>query len=181
MSSADDFDLVKDTLKGNISSFGILVDQYQKPVFNLILKMVYDEEQAKDLTQDVFLKVFEKLHRFDFRHKFFSWLYRIAINETLNFLKSRKQSDRLDGTFQIPLEALSGEAREVQRKKLHQSLRELRADQRSIILLKYFFGLSYDEIGEILEIPEKTVKARLFTAREKLRTVLVTSNFFDYD
>ena len=181
MSTKDDNSLVNEVLEGRISSFEVLLDKYQKPVFNLIFNMVGEEEQAKDLTQDVFVKVYERLGSFNFKHKFFSWLYRIAINDTINFLKSRKQFAGLTRLHEIQDEQTTIHTKEVQRKKLHAALRELRADQRGIILLKYFFGLSYEEIAEIMKIQDKTVKARLFMAREKLREVLIKNKFFVND
>jgi RNA polymerase sigma-70 factor, ECF subfamily len=181
MSVQDDNQLVKEVLSCRISSYELLIDKYQKPVFNLIVKMVGDEDQAKDLTQDVFIKVYDKLGSFNFRNKFFSWVYRIAINDTINYLRSRKQFERLTVLNEFNAEQPVKDYGEEQRTKLHQALRELRADHRGIILLKYFFSLSYEDIGEVMSIQEKTVKARLFMAREKLRISLVDTNFFDND
>lgn len=181
MSDENDKNLVSEVLQGELSSYGLLIDKYQKPVYNLIYNMVGQEEEAKDLTQDVFIKVYEKLGNFNFKYKFFSWLYRIALNETINFLKARKQPDRLSVQHEKQVEQASGDQREEQRARLHSALRELRSDHKTLILLKYFFGLSYEEIGEVMKTEEKTVKARLFMAREKLKSVLMKNNFFDHD
>jgi RNA polymerase sigma-70 factor, ECF subfamily len=181
MVTQDDNKLIREVLEGNISSFELLIDTYQKPVYNLIFRMTGEDAQAKDLTQDVFIKVYEQLGRFNFKNKFFSWIYRIAINETINFLKSRRSFEKLTALNEIRDEQPDHDLREVQRTKLHSAIRQLRADYRALILLKYFFGLSYEEIGEVMKIQEKTVKARLFMAREKLNSMLVTNKFFDHD
>ena len=181
MSIQDDNILINEVLKGKISSFGLLIDKYQKPVYNLIFNMVEDEDQAKDIVQDVFIKVYEKLESFNFKHKFFSWLYRIAINDTINFLKNRKKFETLTEQNEIQAEKTTNDHKEEQRRQLHAALRELRTDHRVLILLKYFFGLSYEEISDVMKIQEKMVKARLFMAREKLREVLIKNKFFEHD
>ena len=181
MITQDDHILVREVLEGKISSFELLIDKYQKPVYNLVFKMTGDEEQAKDLTQDVFIKVYEKLGSFNFKHKFFSWIYRIAINDTISFLKSGRIFERLSDLGELQDEPSTGKIREDQRTKLHAALRQLKPDSRSIILLKYFFEMSYVEIGEVMKMEEKTVKSRLFMAREKLNSLLIQNNFFDHD
>src|SRR5512142_3141312 len=96
MGEQDDSILVKQCLEGNRSKFGDLVRKYSKPIYNLALRMVSDSEDAADITQTTFIKAYENLGKFDLNLKFFSWLYRIAINEALNFLERKKQTDQLD-------------------------------------------------------------------------------------
>jgi len=91
-----DNELVSLILKGNTKFFEILIDRYQIPIYNLAYKMTRVTEDAEDLTQIVFMKAYENLDQYVSKYKFFSWLYRIGINETLNFVKSSKRNDELD-------------------------------------------------------------------------------------
>ncbi len=179
MIGKDDNELVYEVIHGNISSFEILIERYQKTVFNMVLRMVNDEDTARDLTQDIFIKAFEKMGSFNFQYRFFSWIYRIACNETINYLKSKRRFEGLKVAEMKSDEENPGILSTEKSKKLRLSLRQLRADFRLLILLKYFFGLSYEEMSEILKISEKKVKARLFTAREQLRKMLIEKDFFE--
>jgi RNA polymerase sigma-70 factor (ECF subfamily) len=178
MSEQDDGDLVLQTLQGDREAFGKLVDRYQKPVFNVALRMLHDDADAEDAAQAAFIRAYQKLGSFDQAQKFFSWLYRIVVNESLNMLKQRNRFERfkggageevVDGADQ---ERDAGVEQEMRERQIQDGLMELRVDHRAVIVLKHFEGLSYTEIGEILEISEKTVKSRLFTARTILRNVL---------
>jgi len=173
MEERDDIGVVQECLQGNQDAYALLVEKYRGVIFNIIFKMLNDYEGAQDVTQGVFVKAFEKLGTYDRRYKFFSWLYRIAINESLNFLKGRKSGASLH-----EVEELSGtspyEAYEKEEKSKHveSALMDLDPQYRVLILLRYFQNLSYSEISDIVEIPEKTVKSRLFTARLQLRDIL---------
>ena len=181
MLQKEDNELVYEVTHGSKSSFEILIERYQTTIFNLLVRLVHDEEAARDLTQDVFVTVFEKMDSFNYNYRFFSWIYRIALNTGINYLKSRKQFEGLRNLDSIPDTDSENALKEGRSRKLRSGMRELRADFRSLILLKYHFGLSYQEISEVLEVPEKKVKARLFEAREQLRTILLNRNFFDND
>jgi len=173
MNDADDAHIVLRCLDGDRQAFESLVSKYQKPVFNLALRMVKDYKDAEDITQTAFVKAFENLQSFSIRRKFFSWLYRIAINESLNFLSHRKRLEALGedrvSTDKSPEETVT-EAD--QHDMVEHALMRLSPDYRSVVVLKHLQGLSYKEIGDILEIPEKTVKSRLFTARQQLKDLL---------
>lgn len=179
MVEKDDNELVYEVIHGSISSFELLIDRYQKTIFNILFRMVHDEETAKDLTQDVFIKAFEKMGSFNFNYRFFSWIYRIACNQAINHLKSKRRFEVLNLAEMTAEDKANGKLSTEKSKKLQLSLRQLRADFRLLILLKYFFGLSYEEISEVLELSEKKVKARLYTAREQLREALIEKDFFE--
>lgn len=181
MIKKDDNELVFEVTKGSISSFEVLVDRYQKTIFNIVLRMVGDAEVARDLTQDIFVKAFEKLGGFNFKYRFFSWLYRIAINETINWLKTKQPVESLGSEETLAAEETSWPSRDLQSKRLHVGLRLLPAEYRMLLLLKYYCGLSYEEIAETTEIPVKKVKSRLFSARALLYTILTERGFFDND
>ena len=171
--TAEDETLVKACLAGNRQAFDALVSRYEKPIFNAAVRMVNDRDDAIDITQTAFAKAFENLRRFDFRHRFYSWIYRIAINESIDLLGRRKRLEPVDENWSSgdrnPEEAAGGSetARHVQG-----ALMAIQTEQRTIIVLKHYLNCSYREIGEILQISQKTVKSRLFTARQRLREVL---------
>lgn len=171
--------IIESILAGQIDQYKILVGKYQNPVFRLILKIVGNYDDAKDLTQDVFVKAFESIKQYKPQFKFFSWIYRIAINEALLFVK-RKRNFRqiesvIDPAYHLPDQTLDYESRE---KLLNNAINELAESYKSVILLKYYSDLSYTEIAETLSIPEKTVKSRLFDSRKMLRGKLLEIDFF---
>lgn len=169
----DDITLVQGCLDGDDQAFGVLVVRYQGPVFNAILRMVRDRDDATDLTQTAFLKAHRELARFDERHKFFSWIYRIAINEALNHLKRNRRQEPLDGDWasedRDPEKTLAGA--EISR-LVQDALMHISADSRAVLILRHFHDCSYEEMATVLGIPEKTVKSRLFSARQRLRELL---------
>jgi len=181
MITKDDNELVYEVIHGSISSFEVLIERYQKTIFNIVIRMVNDEETARDLTQDIFIKVFEKMGSFNFNYKFFSWIYRITANVTINYLKSQQKFESLTKVEKLGCFEKPEVDKEERSRKLRLGLRNISADYRLLVLLKYFFGLSYEEMAEVLEIPEKKVKSRLFSAREKLKEELLKNDFFNYD
>lgn len=163
-------------------AFELLVDKYQKPVYNLAFRMTKSYDDSKDITQNVFLKAYEKLNSYKSSYKFFSWLYRIAINETLNYIQSRKPKDDPE-----PNQASeNGNPETVLTKneisaKLQDMLLVIDIDYRLVLVMKHFMNFSYEEIGELLQIPGKTVKSRLYTARQLLKNLLIKRGFEDND
>jgi len=166
--------LVQATLDGDQAAFGSLVDQYEKKLYNAAYRITGSREDAMDATQAAFVKAYEKLHTFDFAHRFFSWIYRIALNEALSMVRRRRQVTDLDS--RIPDSTASPEktasGKETGR-LIQEVLMNIKPDHRVVVVLRYFEGLSYFEMGEVLGIPTKTVKSRLFSARQELRTALL--------
>ena len=180
MQEPDDKDLVRRCLKGDQKAFETLLDRYQKPIYNVALRMVSSNDDAADLTQTVFIKAYENLRSYDERFKFFSWLYKIAVNSSLNFLEQKKRNDLLgdQDVSQGPVLEEQIEASE-RIEKLDDAILQLKPEYRIVIVLRHFHDLSYDERGEILDIPEKTVKSRLFTARQMLKDLLLKSGLLE--
>ena len=170
--------LVEQCLRGDRKSFESIVEKYQKTMFNAALRIVNDYDDAQDVTQSSFVKAFENLSSYDPKYKFFSWLYRIGVNESLNFLNQKKDFEGLDDGLisrdKGPEEAYHDLE---QREDVREALMCLKIDYRTVVVLKHFQNLSYKEISYILDLPEKTVKARLFTARQLLREVLLKKGF----
>jgi len=177
----DDNELVYEVLQGSKSSFEELIERYQKKIYGMILQMTDNREMAKDLTQDVFVKAYLSLPKFNFKFRFFSWLYRIALNETINWLNNRRRFESLDKARNIADESTLQPDTTEQDRKLKHALRDLKESYRSLILLKYYFGLSYEEIAETMDISINKVKDRLFNARLALRDLLNEKRFFDHD
>jgi RNA polymerase sigma-70 factor (ECF subfamily) len=174
MSEQDDLLLIRNVLKGDRSAFEAIVDKYEKTIFNLALRMTNSYEDAQDITQSVFVKAFEKLHGFNPKHKFFSWLYRIAVNESLNVVKQRKPFEPLN------MDLVSKERTPDQNfhraeiaRSIQKALMDLKPHYRVVIVLRHFNDLSYEEISHVVGVPVKVVKSRLFTARKMLKDLLI--------
>ncbi|MCX6234334.1 MAG: RNA polymerase sigma factor [Bacteroidetes bacterium] len=165
--------IIEEVLAGKPSSYGKLIRMYQQPVYRLAFKMTGSREDAKDLTQIIFMKAYINLKTFATTRKFFSWIYRIALNETLNHLKSARQFVDLDDEEIIdhgsPEEVYATKERKVM---VQRALLTLDPKHRSLVIMKYYDGLSYEEISEVTGLPMKKVKSRLFEARQNLKEYL---------
>ena len=177
-SNSRDNALVERCQSGDRQALGELIGQYERPVYNAAYRILGNPDDAADATQAVFLKAFEHLGQYDPKYKFFSWIYRIAVNESINQLKRGKKQQPLDdyevaatGSPESAL-AASDLSREIQL-----GLMGLKEDYRTVIVLRHFSECSYAQISEILQIPEKTVKSRLFEARQQLHKVLEKRGF----
>ena len=170
----DDAALVEQCRKGNTRAFDELVGKYQKTLFNVALRMTGEYDAAEEVTQLAFVKAYERLASFDPKYKFFSGLYRILVNGAVDLIEDRKKHERLTAQHASddpgPAET---EEREDHEAVLQEGLMQLTAGQRAIIILRHFQDMTYKEIGGVLDIPEKTVKSRLFSARLQLRQILV--------
>lgn len=155
-------------LKGDASAFEPIVARYQKVLFNVALRMLGDSEDARDVTQIAFIKAWEHLPSYDPTHRFFSWLYRIMVNESLNLIARRRRQVPLDADVPSPERADRKAESDELMERLRTALLALPRESREVLVLRHFSELSYQEIAWTLGIPEKTVKSRLFTARQRL-------------
>jgi RNA polymerase sigma-70 factor (ECF subfamily) len=165
--------LVAAARAGDTRAFGTLVEAYGRPVFNVALRMTGNSEDARDLVQVVFVKAYERLDSFDGRSRFFSWVYRIAINESLNFVSRRKRQVELDDQM-VSNERSPDEhtATGEEERMVQAALLDLTPEYRQVIVLRHFLDMSHIEMGNVLRLPEKTVKSRLHTARVRLGEAL---------
>lgn len=184
--AVEDRELVEAVLEGDPSAYRGLVERYQSRVYALIVGMVRDREDARDLTQEAFVKAYNNLSRFRLESSFYTWLYRIAMNLAIDHLRKHKKRKHSEFDEQIASHDSSGSLadahtresprRAVERKQLQNSillaLDKLSPDHKQIILLREIEGLSYSEIAETLEVAEGTVMSRLFYARRKLQQLL---------
>lgn len=162
--------------RGDREAFAELVVRYQRPIYNAAFWILRSVDDARDIAQDVFLRVAERLDEFDSQHRFFSWIYRIAVNEALNLLRRHGHEEWLDDEIDLPgpdtanPEMLAGQAEQSQH--IRRALMNLSHNDRTVLVLRHFSECSYQEIADILEIDEKTVKSRLHEARHRLRDAL---------
>jgi RNA polymerase sigma-70 factor (ECF subfamily) len=157
-------------------AFAGLVAEYEKPVYNVALRMLRDPEEARDIAQTVFLKAWQNLSSYDPQYKFYSWIYRMAINESLNVLRTRARGaepvdERLPTEDAGPPDLLDGDQ---VRGVVLDAIERLKPEYRAVIVLKYFVERDYEAMAEILDIDVKTVKSRLYTARQLLKDRLAT-------
>lgn len=175
-----DRDLIAAVLDGSEAAFGDLVDRYKDRVFRLLGRYCRDSVECEDLAQDVFLKVFRKLHTFNHDSQFFTWLYRITVNAATDHL-SRASSRRLrlvedTGVFERGDDEHESPTAPLEAQELQQVTRaiveQLPEKFRTILVLREFEGLSYTDIAEVLQIQLGTVESRLFRARKKFKDAL---------
>ncbi len=170
----DEKTIIKAIIAGKTENYGILVERYQNPVFRVIFRIVNNYEDARELTQDVFVKVYESLSGYDPEYKFFSWIYRIAINRALLYVRSRKpgiEAEKLS-LREDPENGPENYDLKTKNDLVNEAVNGLKETYKTVVLLKYYAGLSYTEISQTLNIPEKTVKSRLFDARMLLKDKL---------
>ena len=173
MNEPDDNTLMERCLNGDRQAFETLLVRYEKPVYNAAYRMLHDPDDARDVTQTVFLKVYEHLDQYDPSRRFFSWVYRITLNESINWLKKSSRQEALEqdtadehsGPEQQAGETQTGEG-------MQAALMTIKPEYRAVIVLKHVLGCSYVEISEVLDIPEKKVKSRLYMARQLLQVKL---------
>src|SRR5437867_3329385 len=165
--------LARSSVSGDPRAFEELVTRYQRMVYTLTLRMVGNGEDARELTQVSFIKAWRGLGRFDSRRRFFSWLYRIAVHECLNFRRQRRRFEAMETEPESPGRGPAEQAEELETEaQVQQALNRVGERDRQILVLRHFLDLSYEAIGEALRVPPKTVKSRLYVARQRLRIEL---------
>ena len=181
-----DFKIIQKALGGDQSAYATLLDMYRESIYYLVLKMVITDEYAEDLTIEIFGKAFSNLHQYQPTYAFSTWLYRIATNNCIDFIrKQRVSTTSIDNAFedadgdkfyiQLKEGGLNPEEKAIKKQKnkhLREVVKKLKPHYRKLIELRYFKELSYDEIAQELELPLGTVKAQLFRARDFLSKLL---------
>jgi RNA polymerase sigma-70 factor (ECF subfamily) len=175
-SDDDDRELVARWCGGDRKAFTLLVVRYQKTLYNTAFWIVRRHEDASDVAQTVFLKVAERADDYDPRYRFFSWIYRIAVNEALNLVRRAGHEAPLDDDHDAAGpdgDGPEGRLDAAERARgLRAALLRMSVNDRVVLTLRHFSECSYDEMAAILAIDEKTVKSRLFDARRRLRLQL---------
>lgn len=172
-----DEDLVRRALSGEQSAYGELSDRYRRPLFNAAFRILGSKEDAQDVAQEAIVKALCRLERFDLDRRFFSWIYRIAINEALDrsVRADRFSGEEVEDLLATGAVAATGQRRleeaEV-REGLHRCILQLPLSDRSLIVLHYLAEMPYADIAETLDLPLEKVRSRLFSARRRLRILL---------
>ena len=175
--AVEDADLIRQATRGNVESFNLLVSRWEKRVYNYLLRITANREDALDLTQDAFLKAYQNLRKLDDPGRFAPWLYRIAHNEAYSMFRKRKPETDVDalppeatetkitvgGSSVFPIELSLA---------VSSALGRLSVDQREAVVLKVYQGFKFEEMAEILSCPVSTIKSRLYTALELLKIEL---------
>lgn len=175
----DEFEIIRQIQKGQSACYKELVLGHQSAVYSLLYTMLRQHSLAEDLTQEVFIKAYENLNRFNFKSRFFSWIYRIAINTAITYRQKEKRMFLVD--TDVLVSECSEEEKILENERsmiLKKAIEELKEKYRLVIILKYFEQLSYAEIADVLKIPEKKVKSRLFDARKVLKSFLEENGYF---
>jgi RNA polymerase sigma-70 factor (ECF subfamily) len=178
--------IVQKVLRGDVNAFEKLVLEYEKNVYNIALRMTGNAEDASDMTQEAFIKAYNSLQSFRGDSKFSVWIYRIATNVCLDFLRSKSRrptvslsvedNDGEEVQLDVADESQSPELlldRQMTRESVRRGLETLSPEYRQILLLREIQGLSYDEISQALGLEVGTVKSRIFRARKKLCAFLL--------
>jgi RNA polymerase sigma-70 factor, ECF subfamily len=175
-----DFGVLRKAQRGDERAFSLIVRAYEVPVFNYVMRLVGDRALAEDLTQEVFIRVFQGLPKFSLRSKFTTWLFQVTKNRVLDELRASERRPRalvaLDDAPQ--LEVLDAPAEQVEMiEALWTAVDGLNTDLKMALLLRDVVGLSYNEIADSLDTTLATVKWRIFKAREEVQLALVREGF----
>lgn len=186
--SLTDVELIAKAISGREDGFEELVRRYQRPITNYVFRMLNDYDASLDVTQEVFIKVYNSLSRYSSEYKFSTWLYRIAHNAAIDYIRRRSpneqsiETENKDGAYQLQIESPNptpeqDRERSEWRTEIEAVVKCLPSVYRELILLRHAQDLSYDEIAEITNLPLGTVKNRLFRAREMMREIFIERGF----
>lgn len=179
-----DIELVSRSMAGAADGFEELVRRYQRPIVGYVFRLVGSYDAALDVTQEVFIKVYNSLNKYSSEYKFSTWLYRIAHNAAVDHLRRNSlnaqslETENEDGTYQLQIESSAPTPEQVRersewRKEINSVVKCLPSAYRQLIQLRHGQDMSYDEIAEITGLPLGTVKNRLFRAREMMRGIFM--------
>ncbi len=184
-----DGELIVNAIRGGEDNFEELVRRYQRPITGYVYRMLNNYDASLDVTQEVFIKVYNSLERYSAEYKFSTWLYRIAHNAAIDYMRrnshvSRQslEAENADGTYQLQIESPQPNPEQMRersewRAEIEAVVKCLPPLYRELIVLRHTQDLSYDEIAEVTNLPLGTVKNRLFRAREMMREMFVERGF----
>lgn len=181
--------LVQKALDGDQAAYTSIMSRYKETIYYLILKMVRDNDDAEDLTLEVFGKAFQRLGQYTSQYAFSTWLFRIATNHSIDYIRKKrldtisidkdlKSDEGASWSMDIGCDNKDPEERYIEKQKIdmmREGVEKLKEPYKKLLELRYFDEYSYDEISEELDIPLGTVKAQLFRARALLSAILENS------
>ena len=166
----EDRDLILKARRNDVDAYNLLVSRWEKRIYNYLLRLVGNREDAMDLNQDVFLKAYQNLKRLEDPARFGPWLFRIAHNEAYSLLRkprteseAQERAEPSSGARMLPLETSMA---------VERALSLLTEEQREAVMLKVYQGFKFEEIAEVLDTPVSTIKSRVYTAMELLKESL---------
>jgi len=168
----EDRDLVSQAQQGRVEAYNVLVSRWEKKIFNYLLRLVRNPEDAMDVSQDVFLKAYQSLRKLENPARFGPWLYRIAHNEAYSLLRKAKPDAELTEVSAVEGSLGPRMAAVEVGLAVESALHRLSEDQREAVLLKVVEGFKFEEIAEILDCPASTIKSRVYTGLETLKDLL---------
>ncbi|MDQ3324072.1 MAG: sigma-70 family RNA polymerase sigma factor [Acidobacteriota bacterium] len=183
-----DGELIEKAIGGREDGFEELVRRYQRPITAYVYRMLNNYDASLDVTQEVFIKVYNSLNRYSSDYKFSTWLYRIAHNAAIDYMRKNSvsqqsiEAENADGSYQLQIESPNPSPEQERersewRREIESVVKCLPTVYRELILLRHAQDLSYDEIAEITNLPLGTVKNRLFRAREMMREIFSDRGF----
>ena len=182
---SDDRDLIDAFLKGDQNAFNLLIRKYQEGIYRVIRKMVLDHDDADDLNQEVFIKIYDSVSDFRGESKFFTYIYRIAVNLSLNFLNKNKRNlirnVSLNGNDVSSSDMKADESIDAENKTrlLEKAIASLPAQQRAVFNLRYYENLSYEDISSIMEKSTGGMKANYYHALKNMQKYLKKNKMFE--
>jgi RNA polymerase sigma-70 factor (ECF subfamily) len=181
MKRLDDSQLIEKLQQGSEEAFMEMFEQYKGRIFNVVYRILGEPSDCEDVVQEVFLKAYRNIGSFNHQSALYTWLYRIGVNAAVDYKKKYKRPGvvslyRQDGTMHDFTSDMEGPDADPQRREmaalLKEALDQLSEKHRTILILREFEGLSYEEISEVLDCSKGTVESRLFRARGRLREKL---------
>lgn len=179
MSNQPDEYYILQTLNGDVNSYAFLVEKYKHMVFTLTIKIVKNREEAEEISQDVFVKAYEKLNSFKGESKFSTWIYKIAYYASLDSIKRNKRqlnSENIEAINEIDFENVQDALQYLQDKErkeiINDALLKLSEDERVILTLFYFEEMPIKEISKVVNLSTDNIKIKLFRSRKKLASIL---------
>jgi RNA polymerase sigma-70 factor (ECF subfamily) len=184
-SRREDLRMITAAIRGDQSAYRMLMKKYRDSIFNLIYRIIRDREQVEDLTQETFVKAFGSLRNFNREYAFSTWLYKIATNSSIDYIRKKKlqtmsinkpvSQEDSDYSFELPDSTWEPDKFIIQRQKskiIAEAIERLPPKYRQVIILRHNEERDYAEIARMLKIPIGTVKAHIFRARELLNKYL---------
>ena len=182
--TADDNRLITECRAGNTAAFGTLVSRYEDRLFNTVVRLVDNAEDARDVVQEAFLHAYQSLHAFKGDSLFFTWLYRIAVNTAISMKRKKRHVLRIQpgGEEKNTIDPLDpsestrpGHAIEMaeEERKVHEALSKLSTEHRAVLVMKDMQGMKYEEMADVLGVPVGTVRSRLHRARLEIRELFL--------
>lgn len=168
-----DHKIIEEVLKGDGDKFGELIGRYKNGVYSICMRMVGDAEEARDLSQETFIKAYNSLQKYNREYKFSTWIFKIATNLSIDHLRKKKhQALPLDEKLSMPYDTASAEnmyLHHYNKNEIERVIQELPHDYKALVILYHKEGLSYQSICDVMNLPMSKVKNRLHRARSILK------------